>query len=47
MKTSNLRQHGSLKLILNNPLHGKYVKQFRNENDIINIVSTYCEEDKF
>ena len=38
---------GNLKFILNNPLNGKYVKQFRNENDIINIVSAYCEEDEF
>ena len=39
--------HGNLKFILNNPLNGKYVKQFRNESDIINIVSAYCEEGEF
>ena len=39
--------HGNLKFISKNPLHGKYVKHFRNENDIIDIVSKYCEEDKF
>ena len=38
---------GNLKFILNNPLNGKYVKQFRNENDIVNIVSADCEEDEF
>ena len=27
--------HGNLKFILNNPLNGKYVNHFRNENDII------------
>ena len=39
--------HGNLEFILNNPLNRKYVKQFRNEIDIINIVSAYCEEDEF
>ena len=39
--------HGNLKFILNNPLNGKYMKHFRNENDIIDIVSAYCEEDEF
>ena len=36
MKTSNLHMlinmHSNLKFILNNPLNGKYVKQFRKEN---------------
>ena len=31
--------HGNLKFILNNPRNGKYIKHFRNENDIIDIVS--------
>ena len=39
--------HRNLKFILHNPLNGKYVKHFRNENDIIDIVSAYCEEDEF
>ena len=39
--------HGNLKFILNNPLNGKYVKHFRNKNNIIDIVSAYCEEDEF
>ena len=38
--------HGNLKFILNNPLNGKYVKHFRNENDI-DIVSAYGEEGEF
>ena len=39
--------NGTLRLILNHPLNGKYVKQFRNENYIINIISVYCEEEEF
>ena len=39
--------HGNLKFILHNRLNGKYVKHFRNENGIIDIVSAYCEEDEF
>ena len=39
--------HSNLKFILNNPLSGKYVKYFRNENDIVDIVSAYCEEGEF
>ena len=39
--------HGNLRFILNNPLKGKYVKRFRNENDIIDIISAYCEEHEF
>ena len=46
-KSAYADMHGNLKFILNNPLDGKYVKQFRNESDIINIVSAYCEEDEF
>ena len=38
---------GNLKFILNNPLNGKYVKHFKNENDIIDIVSAYSEEGEF
>ena len=37
--------HGNLKFTLNNPLNGKYVKQFRNQNDIVNITSAHREED--
>ena len=39
--------HGNLRFILNNPLNGKYVKRFRNENDITDIISAYCEEHEF
>ena len=39
--------HDNLKFILNNPLNGKYVKHFRNENDIIDITSAYSEEVEF
>ena len=38
---------GNLTFISSNLLNAKYVKQFRNENDITNIISAYCEEDKF
>ena len=50
IETLNLHMpnmHGNLKFILNNPLSGKYVKYFRNKNDIIDIVSAYCEEGGF
>ena len=36
--------HSNLKFILNNPLNGKYVNQFRNKNNITNIESAYCED---
>ena len=36
--------HGNLKFVLNNPLNGKYVKHFRNKNDITDIASAHCEE---
>ena len=39
--------HGNLRTILYNPFNRKYMKQFRNENDILNIVSAYCEEEEF
>ena len=39
--------HGNLKLILNKPLNRKYVKHFRSKDDIINIISFYCEEGEF
>ena len=39
--------HSNLTFILNNPLNEKYVKHFRNENDIIDIISAYCEEGEF
>ena len=39
--------HDNLKFILNNPLNGKYAKNFRNENDIIDIVSAYSEGGEF
>ena len=39
--------HGNLKFILNRPLNIKYEKHFRSEEDIVHIVSAYCEEDEF
>ena len=36
-----------IKFILNNPLTGTYVKQFRNQNDVITIIPAYCEEGEF
>ena len=39
--------HGNLKLILNKPLNRKFVKHFRSEDGIINIISAYCEEGEF
>ena len=38
---------GNLKFLLNRPLNRKYIKHFRGEEDIINIISAYCEEDEF
>ena len=35
--------HGNLKFVSNKP----YVKHFRTEEDIINIISAYREEDEF
>ena len=46
-KFAYANMHGYLKFVLNNPLNGKYVKHFRNENDIIDIVSAYCEKGEF
>ena len=37
--------HDNLKFTLNNPLNGKYEKQFRNQNDTVNITSAYHKED--
>ena len=39
--------HGNLRFILNNTLNGKYVKHFRNENNIIDIIFAHCEEGEF
>ena len=39
--------HGNLKLVLNKSLNRKYVKHFRSEDGIINIISAYYEEDEF
>ena len=39
--------HGNLKFVLNKPLNIKCVNHFRNEEDIVNIISVYCEEDEF
>ena len=39
--------HGNLKFVLSKTLNRKYVKHFRSEDDIINIISAYCEEDEF
>ena len=33
--------HGNLKFVLNKPLNRKYVKHFKSEDDIINIISVY------
>ena len=46
-KFAYVDMHGNLKFILNKPLNRKYVKNFRNEEDIVNIISGYCEEDEF
>ena len=34
--------HGNLKFLLNKPLNRRYVKHFKSEEDIINIISAYC-----
>ena len=47
LKFAYANMHGNLKFILNKPLHRKYVKHFRSKDDIINIISAYCEEDEF
>ena len=39
--------HGNLKFVLSKPVNRKYVKHFRSEDDIIDIISAYCEEDEF
>ena len=39
--------HGTLKFVLSKPVNRKYVKHFRSEDDIIDIISAYCEEDEF
>ena len=39
--------HGNLTFALNKPLKRKYVKHFRSEKGIVNIISAYCEEDEF
>ena len=39
--------HSNLKFILNKPFNGKYFKHFISEEDIVNIISAYCEEDEF
>ena len=46
-KFADADMHSKLKFILNNPLTGKYVKQFKNQNDVINIIPGYCEEGEF
>ena len=38
--------HGNLKFVLYKPLNSEYVKHFRSEEDIIHIISAYCEEDE-
>ena len=47
LKFAYADMHDNLKFILNNPLNGKYAKHFRNENDIIDIVSAYSEGGEF
>ena len=39
--------HGNLKFMLNKLLSRKYIKHFRSEEHIVNIISAYCEEDEF
>ena len=46
-KFTYANMNGNLKFVLNKPLNRKYVKQFRSEDDIINIISAYYEEDEF
>ena len=46
-KFADADMHSNLKFILNNLLTGKYVKQFKNQNDVINIIPGYCEEGEF
>ena len=46
-KFAYANMHGNLKFVLNKPLNRKYVKHFRTEENIIHIISAYCEEDEF
>ena len=46
-KFADADMHGNLKFVLNKPLNRKHVKHFRSEEDIINIISAYYEEDEF
>ena len=46
-KTAYADMNGNLKFVLNQHLNRKYVKHFTSEDDIINIISAYCEEDEF
>ena len=47
LKFAYADMYGNSKFILNNPLNGKHVKHFRNENNIIDSVSAYCGKDEF
>ena len=44
LKFAYADKYGNLKFILNRPFNRKYVKQFRSKEDIVNIISTYCDE---
>ena len=46
-KFASADMHRNLKFVLNKPLNRKYIKHFRSKEDIINIISAYCNEDKF
>ena len=46
-KSAYADMHRNLKFVLNKPLNRKYIKHFRSKEDIINIISAYCNEDKF
>ena len=46
-KFAYANMHSNFKSILNKPLNKKCVKHFRSEEDIIHIISAYCEEDEF
>ena len=46
-KFAYANMHGNLKFVLNKPLNRKYVKHFRTKENIIHIISAYCEADEF
>ena len=44
LKFAYADKHGNLKFILSKPFNRKYVKQFRSKEDIVNIISSYCDD---